>query len=375
MAQRSEKLARLSALGASTGRRVAARVSVRDRFVRLRVRGWFIVQCAVSAAVAWWIAAEALGQPSPFFAPVAALVCLGMSYGQRLRRTVEIVVGVAVGVAVADLVVRVVGVGTWQIVLTVAVALALATFLSGGSLIVTQAGVQAVIVTTLIPDPDAGFSRWIDALIGGAVALIAATLVPTSPLRRPREETAAVIEEIADLLAEVADSARTGSPERCAATLARARRSEPALEALREATLEALAVAQLSPWRRRHLEALRGVAAMAEPIDHAVRNLRVLVRRALAATRSGDRLPADVVGVIAELAAATAALAAVVAHRRPLEDAIPALVEVGRRSGTIIAPTGISAQVVLGQLRSIVVDLLETTGRTYAEATALLPRQ
>lgn len=61
--------------------------------------------------------------PSPtFFAPVAALVCLGMSYGQRLRRTVEIVVGVAVGVAVADLVVRVVGVGTWQIVLTVAVA-------------------------------------------------------------------------------------------------------------------------------------------------------------------------------------------------------------------------------------------------------------
>lgn len=74
-------------------------------------------------------------------------------------------------------------------------------------------------------------------------------------------------------------------------------------------------MAQLSPWRRRHLETPRGVAAMAEPIDHAVRNLRVLVRRALAATRSGDRLPADVV------------------------------------------------------------DLLETTGRTYAEATALLPRQ
>ena len=59
---------------------------------------WQIAQCAVAAGVAWLIAADLLGHPTPFFAPVAAVVSLGTSYGQRLRRVAEVTVGVAVGV-------------------------------------------------------------------------------------------------------------------------------------------------------------------------------------------------------------------------------------------------------------------------------------
>ena len=43
------------------------------------------------------------GHPTPFFAPIAAVVSLGTSYGQRLRRVAEVTLGVAIGVFVGDL--------------------------------------------------------------------------------------------------------------------------------------------------------------------------------------------------------------------------------------------------------------------------------
>ena len=72
-----------------------------------------------------------------------------------------------------------------------------AILLDGGQLFVTQAAVQSIVVTTLLPDPGAALTRWTDALIGGAVALVAATVVPAAPLRRPREQAAVVMRKIA----------------------------------------------------------------------------------------------------------------------------------------------------------------------------------
>ena len=364
---------RLVALGAATGQRVADHVSIRGRFQRLQDRWWFIVQCAVAAAVAWWIASDLLDQPAPFFAPIAAIVCLGMSYGQRLRRTVEILVGVAVGVGVGDVFVSLVGTGTWQIAVTVLVALSLAVFLSGGVLVVTQAGVQAVIVTTLIPATDAGVSRWVDALIGGVVALVFMTISPNTPLLRPRAEAAEVLREIADLLDEVVSSALAGDEERAMSALERARRSEAALDALRHASEEALAVTRTTPGRRRHTEVVRGVAAMADPLDHAVRNLRVLVRRVLIATHYRERIPDRYLALVAGLAGATTSLADHLVDERPVAEVREALVEVARASAQVEPTNSLSAQVVLAQTRSIVVDLLEVTGLAYPDAVSLIP--
>ena len=75
-----------------------SRTSVRARVARVRSKRFHIAQCAVAAGVAWLIAADLLGHETPFFAPVAAVVCLGTSYGQRLRRVAEVTLGVAVGV-------------------------------------------------------------------------------------------------------------------------------------------------------------------------------------------------------------------------------------------------------------------------------------
>jgi hypothetical protein len=81
-----------------------SRQGARDRLRRLRLTAVPILQCAVGAALAWWVATGPLiGHEQPFFAPIAALISLGVGLGQRLPRVVELVVGVAVGVLVGDL--------------------------------------------------------------------------------------------------------------------------------------------------------------------------------------------------------------------------------------------------------------------------------
>ncbi|MEK8105483.1 FUSC family protein [Micromonospora sp. M12] len=76
---------------------------------RLR-HGWRpVVEATLAATVAWLLATRLLGHPQPFFAPAAALIVLGQARGQRIRRAVEVVLGVAAGVLVADLVVQALG--------------------------------------------------------------------------------------------------------------------------------------------------------------------------------------------------------------------------------------------------------------------------
>src|SRR5690349_16715781 len=102
------------------------RSSVRGAGARLRAGAWPAVQCGLAASGAWAFSVHVLGHPRPFFASVAAVVALGVSGGGRLRRTAELAVGVALGVAIGDLLVGVIGQGSWQIGVVVAVALLLA---------------------------------------------------------------------------------------------------------------------------------------------------------------------------------------------------------------------------------------------------------
>src|SRR4051794_41436171 len=73
------------------------RLSIRQRLERLKAAGRSILQIAVAATAAWVFALEVFGHPRPIFAPISAVVVLGLSVGQRLERAVELALGVAVG--------------------------------------------------------------------------------------------------------------------------------------------------------------------------------------------------------------------------------------------------------------------------------------
>lgn len=349
------------------------RTSVRARLARLRTNSWHIAQCAAAAGVAWFLAADVLGHPTPFFAPVAAVVCLGTSYGQRVRRVVEVTFGVAIGVFIADLFVVQFGSGTWQLAVIVAVSMSAAFLLGAGRLFLTQAAVQSIIVTALVPAPGAAFTRWTDALVGGAVAVVAATVVPAAPLRRPREQAAIVVRKIVELLRGASEVMLDGDVERALDLLADARSTDVLIRELQDAADEGMSVVTTSPFRLRHRGGMRRMAEIVEPLDLALRNTRVLVRRAAVAAHRREPVPRGYAVLCAELAHAADEVAYELAANRMANAAQPALLEVAHGSARVERGTDLSAEVILAQIRSIVADLLRITGMGVIESSDAIP--
>jgi uncharacterized membrane protein YgaE (UPF0421/DUF939 family) len=349
------------------------RTSLAFRVHRWRSKSFQIAQCAIAAGLAWLIASDLLGHDTPFFAPIAAVVSLGTSYGQRLRRVVEVTIGVAIGVLVGDLLVAWIGTGWWQLTLIVALAMSTAFLLDGGQLFVTQAAVQSIVVSTLIPDPGAALTRWTDALVGGSVALFAAMAVPAAPLRRPREQAAVVAHKIAELLRAASVVMTDGEVEPALDLLADARGTDHLIRELQAAADEGLSVVASSPFRVRHRPGMRQMAELVDPLDKALRSTRVLVRRTAVAAYHRRAVPHSYALLCADVADACELLAGELAANRMAETARPALLAVAEATGRLERTDALSVEVVLAMLRSVIVDLLELSGMGSLEATDALP--
>lgn len=348
--------------------RDAVRQRLEASAARVRGGAWSVVQCAVGAAVAWALATGLLGHDRPFFACVAVVVCLGVRAAQRLRRVAELAVGVTVGVAVGDALVGVIGTGAWQIGLVVACALVLALALDGGTLVTAQAGLQAVFVVALPRVPGGDVARWEDAMVGGATALAVAALLPASPWRPAQRAGTQVLRELAEVVRECARALREQDAVSAAFALSRARATQPALDRWNEALVTGRDITRLSPLRRDTGHVWEQQSARAAGVDRATRNLRVLVRRVLFALSDADPLPPPLAALLEQ----TADALDLMAEESP--KALAALTEVAGLLDPGVLNGGLSAAVVVGQLRAAVVDLLEACGVSPAAARATMPR-
>ncbi|MFD6352543.1 FUSC family protein [Nocardia tengchongensis] len=338
-----------------------------------------IVQCAIGAGVAWFIAHNVIGHERPFFAPMAAMISIGVSFGARLRRSIELIVGVAVGIGIGDLFVSRVGTGGWQIMLLVVLAMCAAVFLDGGPVITMQAASSAVLVATLYPPGQGGASlRMIDALVGGLVGIVVVAAIPLHPVRRAREQAAGILEVMGAALTECADGLLEQDAAKVKQALESVRGTQGAIDSLRNTLEGSQEIIRISPlyWNSRaRLSRLRDAA---DPLDNAVRNTRVLLRRALTSVRDDEVLDP---GLIAELEKLSQAVDVV--RRMMLADpdekpdpaeATRALRSVGKgATKDLVDGAGLSAHVVFAQLRSIVVDLMQVCGVRRLSAMALLP--
>ena len=128
-----------------------------------------ILQTAVAACVAWFLAALLLGLDQPTFAPIAAVISLGLAVGERGRRAVELTLGVAFGILIADLLVSILGVGAVQAGIVVALAMTVAAFLGSQEIGVKEAAISAMIsiITFRSAEADIPIERFLEALIGG----------------------------------------------------------------------------------------------------------------------------------------------------------------------------------------------------------------
>jgi Fusaric acid resistance protein-like len=348
-----------------------SRLSARARAERLRDTARAILQATLAATLAWLVATEIVGHSQPFFAPVSAMITLGLTQGERGRRAVEVVLGVTLGIAVADLLVLGLGTGWWQLALVVALSMSIALLLGSGQMFAQQAAVSAALVATLQP-PDGGlsFARAVDALLGGSIALaISALVLPAHPGRIVREAAAPVLAELAGVLEDIAAALTARSREDAQAALARGRGIDELARNLDRALVVGRETVWLAPPRRRLLGTVDLYADAAVQIDLAVRNVRVLARGARRAIDLDDNVPPEVADSLRELAAAVRGLGEALDDPDRV-DAVrePALRAAGKATLVLERTGNMSVSVIVGQVRSTAVDLLRGSGMSYDEA-------
>jgi uncharacterized membrane protein YgaE (UPF0421/DUF939 family) len=348
----------------------ASRAGVRARRERIVAGARPILHSAVAASLAWLVATEVVGHEQPFFAPISAVITLGLTVGQRRRRAIELAIGVSVGIAIADALVAAIGTGTWQIGIVVALAMAAAALVGGGSMLASQAGASAVLVATLQP-PEGGFAfdRVVDALVGGGMALLVSSLLlPVDPLRLVRESTQPVLNRLVAALGQIATALTTRQPEAADAALVAVARVDGAHESLVETLDAAGEAARLSPQRRGSLEGIDRVAVAAGELGRAIENVRALARGAVRAANLDDAIPPEAVQAVQKLARSAEALRDYLEGEDP-DPAREAAVEAAALANAVLEATGnLSALHIVGQIRLIAVDLLRATGLERARA-------
>ncbi|WP_461167632.1 FUSC family protein [Tsukamurella serpentis] len=356
---------------------------IQNRTRRLWTSKLPILQCALAAGLAWFIANDLIRHESPFFAPIAAVISLGLSVNQRLRRSLELVGGVTVGIGVGDLLISVIGTGPWQLAMVVAFAMSVAVLADRGPLVPMQAASSAVLVATLLPPGStASFNRMGDALVGGLVGVLIVAVIPSNPAGRPRKDAAKVLDTMRKVVASIAAGLTDGDRSNLDWALETARATQPDLDELGADLAGGIEIAKVSPvfWSARpRMERLH---AIADPLDNAVRNVRVMARRAIASNQSGQRIDPALVREVGRLADSFKTVRDMVlaepgAH--PDEaDAARVLRSAARRANELHIEEGggsLNEVVIYAQLRSTIVDLLQVAGLKRTSAIAVLRAQ
>jgi uncharacterized membrane protein YgaE (UPF0421/DUF939 family) len=354
-----------------------ARESARQRAERVRHAWRPILLTAVAGALAWALARLVVGQAVPFFAPVTAVICLGVTRGQSVRKAAEISLGVVLGIVVADLLVRVVGTGTVQVAVLIGATMAVALWLDEGVLFINQASISAVLVMALPASGSAQGSptdRFFDALIGGAIAVaMSQILLPRDPLEDTHGALRPLRGEVAGTLRDVASAVRDGDAERAARALARSRSLDAHVARAGEAIAAARGRARWSPPRRRVRERLSDYAESLRHVDYAVRNTRVLARVTATALRRRHELEPELAAAIDDLATAVDGLERVVREPpEPEPTRVAARRAVDRATPVLARHHDLSSTMVVGQIRGTAFDLLRASGIPADDAAELL---
>ena len=353
---------------------------LRSGALRLRSAWLPILQTAVAACLAWFLAVLILGLERPTFAPIAAVIVLGLAVGERLRRALELTLAVAFGVAIADLLLSVVGVGAVQAGVFVVLAMGLAVFLGGGELGVKEAAISAMIIMFTYTPSSAGFpiDRFLEALIGGGTALLINALLPVNPERMVEDAAFPLFEESSAVLEEVADALENGDAGRAQRAYVKAREIDARVSGLKEAVDAGRETARLAPPRRRSLGHMELYAAAADQIDLTVRDVRALARAALSVVQPEAPAPERLLVAIRGLARATEALAAYLqTSGDPPDETRRLALAAASEASTLLEEhedlaSNLSINALVDQIHSSAVDLIGGTGMDRAEALQVL---
>ncbi|WP_085528917.1 FUSC family protein [Kocuria massiliensis] len=370
-----------------TQRARSARKELTSR-VRLgmsRVRAGFFqsVQITAAAVGAYFIAEALLGHHQPLFAATAAIVSLGyVRGGNHMRRILEVAIGCTLGIAVGDGLMYFLGRGPLQAIAVLLVSLLLARFLDNGTIFSTQMGLQAVLVVLLPPAIDGPFARSFDAVIGGLCALLIIALVPQDPRRQPKDEMIQLTREFSRVLREASEAIGHYDASRAWHALARARKTQPLLDAIESSLTTSKSLARVALTRRQALDDVRAYERALRGFDYSIRNARVLVRRianVITTVHLRDEAIHSLHDVLLELSEAVDVLGlSLQAQSADARDAMRRRARIDLSStASKLDPQAMGVRTYQGEalvmmIRSLTVDLLVLTGMENQAASKVL---
>jgi uncharacterized membrane protein YccC len=332
------------------------------QLARRRLHGhlWPILQTAVAAVGAWYLAVLLGVEHRPAFASIAAVISLGAAFGERRQRAVQLIAGVMLGIVVADLLLRVIGSGLPQIGLLVVLAMVAAVILGGGEMLVSEAAVSAILVATLSSTPEV---RLLDVLIGGGVALAVHTLIfPPDPVVGVARATSAVFGELGGVLRDAAAALDAGDVRRGEAAGQAAEKVERRVDELAHAVLLGSDTVRWAPSRRSRRGDLESYARIAGHAELATRSARVLTRNVLSYVRGGRPAQPELADAVRGLGLAAWELPAQFEEPWRSGDVLRiALQAAGRATAAAAAHPDIALNEIAGQVRSIAIDIVRAS--------------
>lgn len=336
---------------------------------RVTQDAWPLLQGTGAATAAWLIARYGLDHQEPFFAPIAALVALNTSLGERGRNALRLLEGVITGIAVGELTLLTIGGGFGSLALAILAATTLARALSGARITVAQAAVSAILVVALA-DATAGLNRLIDALVGAGVALVFSQLLfSPEPIGLLRRAEAAALRRMADGLSLTAKSLEDDDDEPARNAVANLRDLRDDLSELGRVRRASTRVVRRSlVWRSR----MKPVVQERENAGHLdlLGSSCLMLARTAATIGSDER--AELAPSVRTLAAALADLAGQLGDRTARQRAADRglAVAAGISAGT--EPPGAAFAAAVMSVRIVATDLMVFAGIEPGDAAAAI---
>ena len=355
-------------------RRIRRRLDLRVALTRVADSLPAILQILVGVAAAYAIAHWGLGHAFPILAITVTISSLGFTRDARPRRVAESVLGILLGIALADGLSILFGKGLWQLLVVLLVVFIVGRAISPNPAFAVAAAIPSALVV-LIPDPEGGpFTRSLDGLVGGVIALLVTALVPRDPRRAELRDGRLLFSVFDESLASIVECLTVPEPAAGELALGRLRRTQGLVDAWRVSHDTAISVARISPFLRRFLPELQRHGRTLEAADLTSRHLRHVARRCEFLVRDGVPRP-ELAGVISELATGIRLLGSELDDPAQVGAARSLLTDLARRldPAVVIPDAGVAESSILILLRPLTVDLLAGTGMDIEHARELLP--
>ena len=228
----------------------------------------------------------------PAFASIAAVICVGITYGKRRWRALELVGGVVLGISISTVLLYLIGTGPIQIALLVILAMTAALLFRGGELLVNEAAISAILLASL-QTTDAEFSA--DRILEGpdrrrVGLLIASLLLPPDPV--------ATASRVAETVIGSSGARSRRTPRRWAAATSRRRagargraRASTTTSTRSRRCCRSPATRRVSPDQARRPRRAAALRAHDAAAGFAVRNTRAPARLLLRDARTDEAAP------------------------------------------------------------------------------------